>query len=98
MPGSGPTDPDKVIEAIHGGAQHDAGNDCLLVADAPTWLRVDGTAWELSSSPDVAIERDVFDALALATPEGALLRIGGVLYALEPCPVDGKTYATLLPA
>lgn len=91
MPGSGPIDPDKILQII-ATASHD--EDHLETPDGARWLRVDGSAWEESSVLDVRISRETFDDLAGCTPELPLVRVDGALKRLDS--VDG--WAVLNPA
>ena len=94
MPGSGPIDPDKILQIIHGGADHQP--DHLMVSGQARWLRVDGGAWEIADTSCVRIDRAAFDALQSADPAvvNGCIRIGGDLYRLDE--VSG--YAVLNPA
>lgn len=98
MPGSGPIDPDKILEAIlDNGADWAADH---LVLNGPQWLRVEGNAWELSTTEDVLISRETFDALQTAdrTPVANCIRIGGSLFTLDEDEIEGRAFAVLNPA
>lgn len=97
-PGSGPIDPDKILEAIHGGADHDT--DHLMIGAAARWLRVDGNAWELADAVVVRISFATFSALqtADAATVDSCVRIGGDLFTLDEEEIEEKLWAVLNPA
>lgn len=83
MPGSGPIDPDKILEVIHDGADHQT--DHLMLGTDARWLRVDGAAWELADTAAVCISFATFSALQTAEPRsfGGKVKIGGDLFTLD---------------
>lgn len=100
MPGSGPIDPETVVQAIQAAGTTWSSNHLVLDGGANKWPTVDTSAnrWTLSSAPACLIDQDTFNALRSCTLRGAYVLSGGLRYELAPVPLQGSTWATLLPA
>lgn len=104
MPGSGPTDPENLIKAIHAGATWEDGHFVLPRGLGPRWLAVveleDGTlAWVLTLTRGVELEQDTFEKLGAARPRLGYAYLEGLRYSLTaPSPIASEQLAVLMPA
>lgn len=100
MPGSGPIDPETVVNAIKAAGSTWSSNHLVLDGGANRWPVVDANAnrWGLSAAPACLIDQDTFNALRSCTLRGSIVVSGGSTYTLDPVTVSGSTWAILQPA
>lgn len=104
MPGSGPTDPEKIIQAILDGATWDAGHLVMPRGLGTRWLAVvqhddGGLAWELTLTRGVELEEATFAQLGGARASFGFAYVEGLRYTLTaPSPIASEQLAVLMPA
>ena len=99
MPGSGPIDPETVVQAIQAAGTTWSSNH-LVVGGVNRWPAVDESAnrWTLSASPACLIDEDTFNALRGCVLRGSIVVSGGLTYTLDPVTVAGQAWAVLQPS
>lgn len=99
MPGSGPIDPEIVVDAIKLSTTSWSSNH-LVVNGANRWLHVDTAAnrWTLSTSSDVLIDEDLFNEIKACGQSGPYVLIDRLRYEIAPATIEGSTWAVKLPA
>lgn len=101
MPG-GPTDPDKLLEAIQAGATPDDGRLVLPRAGA-RWLAIvdddeRGPRWVLTLTRGVQMTPETFEMVAKARSKERFLFVNDVRFALEVSDYGEEQFAELAPA
>lgn len=100
MPGSGPIDPEIVVDAIKLSTTSWSSNHLVLDGGLNRWPVVagGGTRWSLSASPACLIDQDTFNALRSCTLRGSIVVVAGASFQLDAVTIAGASWATLQPA
>ena len=103
MPGSGPIDPEKLLEAIQASGSdwtdyHLTILDGTPPAQVDRWPRVEEGAWTVSPVESCRIDSETFDMLHRASQQGQFVIVDSLRYEVVQVTIDGNLWCALLPA
>lgn len=103
MPGAGPIDPEKIVQAIQAAGSdwtdyHLTILDGTPPAQVDRWPAVEGGAWAVSPLETCRIDRDTFDSLRGATPSGMFVIVDSSRFEVVAVTIDDVAWCALLPA
>lgn len=103
MPGSGPIDPEKLLEVIQAAGSDWTDYHLTILDGSPPaqvdrWPAVEDGAWTASPVEACRIDRDTFDSLRGATLAGMFVIVDSSRFTVVAVTIDDVAWCCLLPA